>query len=465
MDYNKMPINSFKNFFLSWTPDISKLSRPRYLSLANLLETDIRTGKLPPGAKLPPQRELADYLDINFTTVTRAYDLCREKKLIYGITGRGTFVSPLPGFPDSDIDGGNDIIELGVVKGFENVNIPIIEAASQVLAKGNLQRLTSHAAVSGHLHQRAAAVRYLAGFGIDTDEEHTALFSGAQNAISAALLSLFNIGETVAADEFTYANLIGTAHLAHLQLAPIAGDIHGMLPEALDKYCTDNPVSGIFLMPSCANPTTVKMDQQRKDDIAGIIRKHRLILIEDDIACLPGIPDQSGTLFSRLPEQTVYISGSLKYLSPWLRVAAAAFPEKFRSRLLNALFHLNIKTSVLDAEIMTELISSGKASAILKEKHLLAIRANRIFDRVFPQYADGPRNDFFRMLPLPDQWSNARECENFFASHGIRVQHSERFTVKPRPGQNFLRVSVSSAGSERALRRGLTALFFALRGG
>ena len=97
MDYNKMPINSFKNFFLSWTPDISKLSRPRYLSLANLLETDIRTGKLPPGAKLPPQRELADYLDINFTTVTRAYDLCREKKLIYGITGRGTFVSPLPG--------------------------------------------------------------------------------------------------------------------------------------------------------------------------------------------------------------------------------------------------------------------------------------------------------------------------------------------------------------------------------
>ena len=88
MDYNKMPTNSFDNFYLSWTPERSKLKRPYYLTLANALEADIISGKLAAGTKLPPQRELADFLDINFTTVTQAYNLCRERNLIYGITGK-----------------------------------------------------------------------------------------------------------------------------------------------------------------------------------------------------------------------------------------------------------------------------------------------------------------------------------------------------------------------------------------
>ena len=97
MDYNKMPTNSFNDFFLSWMPDRKLLKRPCYLALANILEEDIVSGKLAAGTRLPPQRELADFLDINFTTVTRAYNLCREKNLIYGVIGSGTFVAPLPG--------------------------------------------------------------------------------------------------------------------------------------------------------------------------------------------------------------------------------------------------------------------------------------------------------------------------------------------------------------------------------
>ncbi|MBO7153835.1 MAG: GntR family transcriptional regulator, partial [Lentisphaeria bacterium] len=61
-----MAHNSFDNYFLSWKPDKKLLTRPLYLALANLLEADIASGKLAPGTQLPPQRELADYLGINF---------------------------------------------------------------------------------------------------------------------------------------------------------------------------------------------------------------------------------------------------------------------------------------------------------------------------------------------------------------------------------------------------------------
>ena len=49
---------------LSWKPDKEQLVKPFYRSLADLIEQDIRKGILAPYTKLPPQRELARYLEV-----------------------------------------------------------------------------------------------------------------------------------------------------------------------------------------------------------------------------------------------------------------------------------------------------------------------------------------------------------------------------------------------------------------
>lgn len=455
--------NTYNHFFLSWQPDLTQLTKPYYLSLANMLENDIKNGKLLPGTKLPPQRELANYAGINFTTVTRAYELCREKNLIYGITGNGTFVASLPG-SETEIAKADSLIDLGIVCGFDHLKKQIIEASEAVLKKGYLEKLYSYSAVGGHRHQKAASVRYLRQFGVHTDEEHIALFAGAQNAISCALLSIFKLGDSIAVDQFTYANLIGTARLAHIRLEPVAGDEHGMRPELLNELCQKKRIAGIFLMPNCANPTGITMTEQRKQALADVIKTHHLLLIEDDLAPFPQNSADYHSLWSLLPEQTIYINGAYKYLCGGLRVAPVTFPECCRERLKDGLFHLNIRISSLDAEIITELILSGKADALLQEKALLAQRANQIFNRIFPELSQMQHNDndFFRQVPLPTWCNNAQECERFFAKYGIAVQHSGRFAVGKSTEQNFLRVSISSAGSETRLRTGLSALRFAL---
>ena len=229
MDYNKMPTNSFEHFYLSWMPDKSKIKRPYYLTLANALEADIVSGKLVSGTRLPPQRELADYLDLNFTTVTQAYNLCRERRLIYGVTGKGTFVSPLPGKNVIHHSGNQPgVIELGLLKGFDQIKAPIIEASKNVLQKGYIEELYSYTEAAGHLHQRVAGAHWMKQMGVNTDSEHTAIFSGAQNIISATLLSLFKIGDKIAVDEYTYSNLLGMARLSHIRLIPVRGDADGM---------------------------------------------------------------------------------------------------------------------------------------------------------------------------------------------------------------------------------------------
>lgn len=94
-----MPVNSFENYPMPWIPDKEKLKSPIYISIAELLEQDIQSGKLAGNTKLPPQRELADFLDLNLSTITRAFKICENKGLIYANIGQGTFVSPNAAIP------------------------------------------------------------------------------------------------------------------------------------------------------------------------------------------------------------------------------------------------------------------------------------------------------------------------------------------------------------------------------
>ena len=76
-----MPINSFDDYPMTWRPARAGLHPPFYRALAVQLEHDILSGRLSPHTKLPPQRELADYLDLNLSTVTRAFRICTDKGL------------------------------------------------------------------------------------------------------------------------------------------------------------------------------------------------------------------------------------------------------------------------------------------------------------------------------------------------------------------------------------------------
>jgi DNA-binding transcriptional MocR family regulator len=279
-----MPVNSFDYYPMSWKPYKKALKRPFYKSLASLLEQDITNGFLAPGTKLPPQRELADFLDLNFTTITRAYKICEVKGLIYAVTGRGTFVSPNAARSITiSTDKTTNLIELGFVASFEQTNGIVKDSIQKVVEKRYVEQLLNYNDPTGIPHQKTVALNWMKSLGIHTDHEHIAIVSGAQNALAVALAALFEPGNRIATDLYTYSNFIELAKMFHIQLVPILGDQFGMLPDELDKQCSQINIHGIFLMPSCCNPTTVMISDSRKQELATVIRKHRLILIEDDI--------------------------------------------------------------------------------------------------------------------------------------------------------------------------------------
>ena len=66
----------------NWTPALQSREGPQYLAIADAIAADVAAGRLAPGDRLPPQRELAERLDLDFTTVARGYVEAGKRGLV-----------------------------------------------------------------------------------------------------------------------------------------------------------------------------------------------------------------------------------------------------------------------------------------------------------------------------------------------------------------------------------------------
>jgi DNA-binding transcriptional regulator YhcF (GntR family) len=72
---------------------LSEWPGPIYLRIVEAMALAIASGGLVRGQQLPTQRALANALDIDLTTVTRAYGEARRRGLLEARVGQGSFVS------------------------------------------------------------------------------------------------------------------------------------------------------------------------------------------------------------------------------------------------------------------------------------------------------------------------------------------------------------------------------------
>ncbi|HEY8480560.1 MAG TPA: GntR family transcriptional regulator [Spirillospora sp.] len=80
------------------------LSDPRPLrdQVVAVIEERIRSGEYAVGSKIPTMPELARELDVGSRTVAEAVRILRERGILRGLGGRGTFVLAVPEEPEND---------------------------------------------------------------------------------------------------------------------------------------------------------------------------------------------------------------------------------------------------------------------------------------------------------------------------------------------------------------------------
>lgn len=327
------------------------------------------------------------------------------------------------------------------------------------ILEGNLPentKLFEYSSPFGTSRQLNSALKWLHHLGIDTAKDNIFVSAGAQNALSVVLISLFEAGDKIAVDNFTYTNFKGLANLLHIQLIPIDVDDSGICPDSLTRVCENAKIKGIYLMPTCSNPTSIFMSKTRRQEIAEVIRKYHLRLIEDDIYSFL-VPHDVKTLYSLVPEHTIHICSISKSLCAGLRVAFLVFPLKHKEALTAGMLNINLKTVSLNGEIIAELIESGIASDIARQKISLAIKRNQIFQSVFNISPSDNIPRFFRWLLLPAHLTS-EQVEVLALQRGVHILGSHRFAIQCEQKSAYIRISIVSPDSEEDLMKGLLVL-------
>jgi DNA-binding GntR family transcriptional regulator len=97
-----------------WIPSELKADGPKYLAIVEALQRAIDQGRLEPGARLLPQRELADRLGLSVGTVSKAYAQAEQLGLVVGRVGSGTFVRSAGGAETALDDERSPQVSLGL---------------------------------------------------------------------------------------------------------------------------------------------------------------------------------------------------------------------------------------------------------------------------------------------------------------------------------------------------------------
>lgn len=85
-----------------WTPDPTSPVYV-YLQVAHHIAEQIRTGRLPVGARLPAERDLAEQYAVAINTARRAVRELRDQGLVITVPIKGTFVQAQE--PHSELSG------------------------------------------------------------------------------------------------------------------------------------------------------------------------------------------------------------------------------------------------------------------------------------------------------------------------------------------------------------------------
>ena len=454
-------------------PRAEEGARPKYLAIADAIEAAVLDGRAAPDDPLPTQRELAERLGVTVGTVTRGYAEAARRGLVRGETGRGTFVMSPYGAQQGAGRGGfatlnrpgaqaDARIDLGLTASLHSMAPDLARTLTDIAAEPDLRELLGRPEPRGLARHRLAGARWAALHGMDTDPGDILVCAGAQHAILVAMAALFSPGDRVAVESLAYPQVRPVAKRLRLELAPLTMDEHGVTPEALAAACSREAVRGLYVTPSCQNPTMARMPGHRRQELADLCRTRNIRIVEDDVYRL--MADTMLPPLSRLaPEQGCFIASTSKVLADGLRVAYLCAPPGTAKRLEAALEATVWTTAPLMAEIAARWIMDGAAErAVAANRIEAALRARMAAEvlqghRVRTSPAAG-----FAWLPLPRPWRSV-EFAKAAAERGVVVAHMEHFAVGAAHPEQAVRLSLCGVPDRATLRSGLEVLADLLR--
>jgi DNA-binding transcriptional MocR family regulator len=465
--------------------DRSPSAAPLYRQIRDGVRGAVLSGALGAGSRLPPERELAQALAVNRSTIMRAYQDLAADGIVEARPGRGTVIAPrtggspspyageadahpawlvgLPAFGNSMLGpdpgllreittghGGQEIVSFAAgAPGTDLIPLDALRDAfdGALLAAG--PEGLGYGPVEGQPALRHLLAEHLATRGLATTPPQVLIVAGATQGLSLVARALVEPGDEVVVESPTYVGIIQTFAASGARLIGVPVDERGLRTEALAAILSRRTVRLLVVQPSFHNPTTVQMAQERREQLLSLAVRYGVPILEDDPYGeiwhqAPGLPplkslDRSGSV--------IYLGTFSKTLAPGLRLGWLVAAPAVINRLALAKQFADLLSNTPAQFAVAQLLRSGGYTA-----HLAAIRPCYAQRRaamlaglrsaagleVLPGFAGG----FYLWCRLP-AGRPARVLAAAARRHGVSMLPGEAF---------YPRVSVNAPDGERHVR-------------
>lgn len=444
-----------------WIPTLTASDQPRYLALVDTIADAIERGELKVGQRLPPQRRLAWALGLNPSTTQQAYREAAARHLVAGAVGRGTYV--LAGSKEATLfrlkrhDAEQAVIDL-------STNVPVVDPDNRDL-QASLHRLLEleQSGLPEHylgpeqlLAGRVHGARWLTERGLTLATDELLLCAGAQYALNCVLQSVCEDGEAVMVEALTAPGIKAACRQLRLPVHGVALDEHGLRPDELDRVTRASGARVLVITPTLHNPTSTCMDAARRQAIAEVVKRHQLLVIEDDVY---GALSEQPPLYPLLEGRGILVTSLSKTVAAGLRVGWIVAQPSLLAQIEPHSQASHWSVSPLDLHIACQWIADGTAARRLAWNRQETAERWRLARSVLGAALLDDRQ------ASPHVWVAAPAGAEALAAdcrrRGVEVVPGNVFAIGV-DEVKAVRISLSAATSRAQLKQGLEAVRQAL---
>ncbi|WP_341716396.1 PLP-dependent aminotransferase family protein [Micromonospora sp. FIMYZ51] len=222
---------------------------------------------------------------------------------------------------------------------------------AEALADPSVRRNLQYSATEGNAELRELLAERLTRRGLSTGASDLLTTNGSQQALTMLTTALVDPGDVVLVAAPTYLAALQCFHLAGARVVPVAGDAHGIAPDALTEACRRYRPSLLYLIPTFANPTGHTMPLDRRRELAEVARRHSVWIVEDDPYGELRYRGEHLPPVAALPEAgeaTVYVGSFSKTSAPGLRLGWVRAPGSLRRTLMLVKEAADLHSSTVD---------------------------------------------------------------------------------------------------------------------
>ncbi|GAA4853343.1 MocR-like transcription factor YczR [Saccharopolyspora rosea] len=342
--------------------------RPSSRVLAGTLRQLVLDGRLPPGTRLPAERDLADALSVSRTLIARALDQLREENFVASRRGAGSWVR-LPRSSAGDGHGGwypdPELVNLAVATPGAPPELGPAADRARV-------RLVEH--VSDHGYQpmglpglRAAIAETYSRRGLPTTPDQILVTNGGHHAFALVLRMLVSPGERVLVEHPTYPNTLEA--LRSLNITPVAVPMvaTGWDVEQLAATLRQAAPRLAFLIPDFQNPTGFRLDTEGRHRLAHALRRTCTTAVVDETLVDIDLTDEEPPPpMGALSDRVITVGSASKSFWGGLRLGWIRASEEFVQRAVAGRAAVDLGSPVLEQLLLHELL--GDAPAVLRRR-------------------------------------------------------------------------------------------------